>query len=387
MQGQQKNKTVFVLGNGLNFSFDGGNYKFNIGGFIQPAFLYEQVSGLDAENEFNSKRSFLQFSGEAKKEKVSFLFQLDYSLSEPMLDAWVAYHPTKNSSITLGQKQSFLNNREMIYREDRLQFNNRSFLSETLSNTGREFGVFVESRFGKNFGIVPMIAVTSGDGRNSFGANSRDSDIGGVKYGGRLDLYPLGYFKAGNDLTSTDLGREESLKFVIGGAASQNKGASNANGEGHGDFLLFDVEGKNNLPDYTQVYIDFLMKYQGFSVLAEYANTTASNIDQTYIDMDATQILVPQQISEFLYLGDSYNIQAGYVTVSGMSFDVRYESANSEFENDTNSALQDMDSFTFGVSKYFFNDNSLKIQTAYTSLNPSVGSKTTQVELMVQIAF
>lgn len=385
-ESDKKNKATYTLGSGLNFSFNEGNYLFNLGGFIQPSYFNQKVSGLDSENEFNSKRSFLMFGGKAVEEKVSFFIQLDYSLDNPLLDAWLAYHPTKSTTISVGQKQTFVNNREMIYREDRLQFTDRSFLSQTLSNTGREFGLFVESRFGEKFGIAPMIAVTSGDGRNSFGTDSRDSDYGGVKIGGRLDLYPLGYFKEGNDLSSADLGREETLKFVVGIAGSKNNGASSATGEGHGDFFLYDIAGNNNFPDYTQVYADFLLKYKGFSFLAEYANASASNINQAYIDATATQLLAPQQISEFLFLGDSFNFQTGYVTKGGLSFDVRFENASPEFENYANSILQDMNAFTFGVTKYF-NNNNLKLQAAYTSMSPSIGSNINQFEILFQIAF
>jgi len=113
------------------------------------------------------------------------------------MDAWIGYEPIEQVKISFGQKQTFVNNREMTYREDRLQFVSRSMLSQSLSQTGREFGVFVESKFklGNTMGIVPMAALTSGDGRNSFGEDSRDSDIGGVKIGGRLDFYPLGFLK------------------------------------------------------------------------------------------------------------------------------------------------------------------------------------------------
>jgi hypothetical protein len=231
-----------------------------------------------------------------------------------------------------------------------------------------------------------MLAVTSGDGRNSFGANSRDTDIGGFKYGGRLDLYPLGYFKEGNELTSTDLGREETLKFVAGIAGSINQGASNANGEGHGDFLLYDRNRENNLPDYNQLYADILVKYNGFSLLAEYVDTSAGNLNETYVDANATQILAPQQISEFLFLGTSFNVQTGYVTKSGFSFDVRFENMKPEFDSNTESLLVDANAYTLGLSKYFYN-NSLKMQAAYTSLNPSKGSSVSQFELMLQIAF
>lgn len=385
-QESDKNTASFGLGSGLNFSFNEGNYQFGLGGFIQPAYKYSKVIGQDSANEFSAKRAYLMLSGTAVKEKVSFLIQTDYSLSEPLLDAWVAYHPTNKITITVGQKQTFLNNREMMFREDRLQFTDRSLLSQTLSRTGREFGLFVESKFGNKFGIVPMVALTSGDGRNSFGADSRDTDLGGLKIGGRLDLYPLGYFSEGNDGLSADLAHEQSLKLVGGAAVSQNKGVSNATGEGHGDFFLYDANGHNNLPDYSKVYIDLLLKYKGFSFLGEYANASASGLNTTFVDANATQILAPQQISEYLVLGDSYNFQAGYVTSKGLSFDFRYESSKPEFNANLNSLLPDANSFTFGLTKYF-NNNNLKMQASITSIDNSNANNQTVGEFLVQIVF
>lgn len=381
-----KNVASFELGSGLNFSFNEGDYQFNFGGFIQPSFNYTKVKGSDADNEFNAKNAFLIISGKAVKEKVSFLLQTDYSKSQPLLDAWLAYHPSNNITITVGQKQTFVNNREMTYREDRLQFTDRSLLSQTLSDTGREFGVFVETKFGNKFGIAPMLALTSGDGRNSFGSDSRDTDLGGLKIGGRLDLYPLGYFSEGNDLFSADLAHEEKLKFVVGAAASKNKGVSNANGEGHGDFILYDSNGSSNLPDYSQMYVDVLMKYKGFSFLVEYVNASAEGLDIVYIDDTATTLLAPQQISEYLVLGDSYNFQAGYVTQKGFSFDFRYESATPEFESNQNSILSDASSYTFGISKYFDNNN-FKMQAAFTTIDVANGNSQTIGEVVFQIVF
>jgi hypothetical protein len=387
-ESEDKNAASFNLGSGLNFSFNEGNYQFNFGGFIRPAFSNNKMEGLDAENTFNAKNAFLIISGKALKEKVSFLVQTDYNKSEPLLDAWLAYHPTENISITFGQKQTFVNNREMTFREDKLQFTDRSLLSQTLSDTGREFGVFVETKVkvGSQFGIAPMAAVTSGDGRNSFGSDSRDSDLGGLKIGGRLDLYPLGYFTQGNDLFSADLAHEQELKFVIGAAVSKNTGASNSKGEGHGDFILYDANGNDNLPDYSQAYLDLLLKYKGFSLLAEYANTSAGGLDLVYTDAAATQILAPQQISEFLALGDSYNVQAGYVTKSGFGFDFRYESATPEFESNLNSILADYSSYTIGLTKYFDNNN-LKMQAAISTIDVATGSNKTVGEFLIQIVF
>ena len=44
-------------------------------------------------------------------------------------------------------------------------------------------------------GLKPSLAVTSGDGTNSFGENSIDNDQGGLKYGGRMNIYPQVFLK------------------------------------------------------------------------------------------------------------------------------------------------------------------------------------------------
>ncbi|WP_445749092.1 hypothetical protein [Polaribacter sp.] len=381
-----KNNTNFELGKGLTFNLNEGNYQFYLGGFIQPSISFEKTQGNNTEYLFNSKRSFFMLGGNLVNEKISFLVQTDFSLASPLMDAWVAYHPTSWLTISAGQKQTFVNNREMMIREDRLQFTERGMLSQTFSNTGREFGLFFESKFGTKFGFAPKFAITSGDGRNSFGTDSRDTDLGGLKVGGRLDLYPLGFFSEGNDLLTADLAREQSPKILFGGAISKNNGASNAVGEGHGDFMLYNASGKTNLPDYTQVYIDLLFKYKGFSFLGEYANATVNGLNINYLDDAASQILAPQQISEFLVLGDSYNLQFGYVTEKGFSFDMRYESNSPEFATNLNSFLTDASSYTFGLSKYL-NNNKLKIQATITSVNNQNGNNQTFGELMMQIAF
>ena len=68
---------------------------------------------------------------------------------------------------------------------------------------------------------------------NSFGENSLDADVGGFKYGGRLNIYPLGYFKKGNTYIGHDLLREEKPKILVGASSSLNMGASHKVGEGH----------------------------------------------------------------------------------------------------------------------------------------------------------
>ena len=385
-QDQKQNVASFDMGNGINFSFNNGDYHFKIGGFIQPSYKYEKTEGMDAQNEFNSKRSYFSISGEALKEKISFLIQTDYSLNSPLLDAWIAYHPFSFVSISVGQKQTFLNNREMMFNESMLQFTERSSLSTSFSQTGREFGAFVEFKFREKIGISPKFAITSGDGRNSFGADSRDVDLGGIKYGGRLDVFPLGYFSKGNDLTSADIIHEKSPKIAAGIAFSRNNGASNSTGEGHGDFFLYNSSGNIALPDYAQVYADFLLKYHGFSLLAEFADASAKDLKGAFIEPTGNTLLAPQQISEYLVLGEGYNVQLGYVTKKGLSFDARFDHTTPEFQANQSSLLSELDSFTLGISKYFFRNN-LKIQSSVSKLDYSKGNSQTTGELLVQIVF
>lgn len=382
------NQADFNLGKGLTFNLNDGNYQFYITGFIQPSISYEKLKNQDSDYQFNAKRSFFMVGGKLSQEKLSFLLQTDFSLSDPLMDAWLAYHPYSWVTISAGQKQNFVNNREMLFREDRLQFTDRSVSSQTFSNTGREFGLFVETEFelGKGIFILPKASITSGDGRNSFGANSSDVDFGGARIGGRLDVLPLGKFTAGNDLFTADLAHENSLKILVGAAVSENNGASSANGEGHGDFLLYNNNGDISLPDYSQFYTDLLMKYKGFSMLLEYTNASVSGIDEIYVDQSATTILAPTQISEFLFLGDSFVGQIGYVTKSGLSFDFRYENTSPEFSANNNSLLSDFDNYTFGFTKYF-DGNNIKLQAAISTTDFAQGNNITTGELLFQIVF
>jgi hypothetical protein len=393
-QESSQNKSDFDFGNGVSLSFEDGDYNFSMNGYIKPTYVYNEMTSIvdgGTINEFNrqfkSKNSVLEISGNAKKEKVSFSIRMDYSLSNPLLEAWVGYHPSKSVNVYFGQKNSFLNNREMIFNEDILQFTDRSLLSQNHTNSyGQEFGLFIETTFGEEFILSPKFAVTSGDGRNSFGEDSRDSDLGGVKFGARLDLYPFGNFSKGNE-GSVDLVGEQKLIMELGFAYSKNIGTSHRTGNGHGDIMFYDADGNNNLPDYEKIFVDLLLKYKGFSFLAEYADAAASGLNQTYTD--TFNLLIPQQISEYLVLGSSYNFQLGYIFQNDIGFDFRYEFSKPEFTNEINnsyenSILQDFENMSFGISKYFDNNN-LKIQVGVSSIKYFYGDETTIAELVCQI--
>ena len=393
----QENSIVYDKGTGMEISANNGDYLFKIGGFIQPAVKSVSdgiLSFEDTKSEqiFKSKASVFMLSGTMKNEKLRFLIMTDFSLDTPMQEAWVAYDFSKNASITFGQMLSFTNNREMMYRENNLQMNDRSALSQSFSNSGREFGVFVQTHFDSPIGaFAPMLALTSGDGKNSFGNDSRDVDKGKYKFGGRIDYYPFGSFSAGNQSTSSDIIKENKLKWVLGAAGSVNNGASNEVGEGHGNFILYDGNGLESFPNYNKLYFDSLMKFNGLSLLFEYVNSWADSLDEIYTSNganglnNADLILLPTQISNYMVLGNQYNFQLGYLTNSGVSIDVRFGESTPEFEANQNSILAANKIFAAGLTKYI--SKNIKFQLLYNNTKYDSGISTTSAEVLMQIVF
>ncbi len=397
-QESERNNASFSLGDGISFSFNEGDYEFNIYGFIKPTYIFndEKIYTADGEysnvfRQFKSQNSNLFFTGFAKDEKLSFTIQMDYSSSNPLVEAFIGYHLNEKTTLYFGQMQVSHNNLEMVHNEDQLRFTNRGILSQTYTENGEEFGLFFETSFGNQFVVNPTLAVTSGDGRNSFGEDSRDSDKGGVKFGSRINILPFGDFSIGNRLSSVDLMHEEKPKVQIGVAYSKNMGASNQVGDGHGDFILYDNSGDELFPDYSQLFFDLNLKYKGFSLVLEYADAFASGLDQIYTDPNAFNLLIPQQISEYLVVGDSQGIQFGYFTKNGISVDFIYESLNPEFDSYESSVLRKSSNMGVGISKYLAGNN-LKIQaslfkTAYENLNNLDDDEFMSGSFLVQIAF
>jgi hypothetical protein len=382
----EANDNALVLGKGLQFNFNKGDYQFRLGGMIQPQVGFNKDSTADATYSLNSRRTFFNLSGKAKKEKISFLVQTDFSLATPLLDAWVAYTPSKYLSLTFGQHLAIANNREMTFMETNLQFLERSLLSKQYSATGREFGLALASEINiGNLLILPKAAVTSGDGRNSFGSSGTDYDLGGLKYAARIDVLPFGNFTEGNDKLLADLAFEAKPKLLIGAAYSHNIGASQANGEGHGDFFLYNNLGKNQLPDYRKLYYDILFKFKGISLLAEYVIGTAKMPEIAYSDATGLNRLEQTQISEFLALGTGFNAHASYVFRKKYGIDVRYATTTREFGSNENSVIKDQHELTYGITKYV-QANHLKINASLTHL--TLGSNSSLIgTLLVQLVF
>ena len=392
------NSANYEIGNGINFNFNDGDYQFNIFGFIKPSYIYgeENIYTSDGQTnniyrQFKSQNSNLFFTGKAAKEKLGFKIQMDYSSSNPLVEAYISYFVNNKITFHIGQMQVGHNNLEMTHNEDMLRFTNRGMLSQTYTQQGEEFGVFLESNFGSKFVINPTIALTSGDGRNSFGEDSRDSDKGGVKIGSRVNIFPFGNFSEGNGLTTVDILREEELKAQFGFAYSKNFGASNMVGDGHGDFIIYDDLGNESYPDYSQLFFDVNLKYKGFSILFEYADSFASGLDNLYVDPNGFSILEPTQISEYLVLGESIGLQFGYFSKNKYSLDFIFEKFKPEFNNRESAVSREFCNKGIGISKYL-EGNNLKFQisafeTKYKNFDELDDNKFFSLVALAQVRF
>ena len=395
---EKNNSYKYQLGSGVEFNFDDSTHIFKIGGMAQSRFLNTSLNDSLSEslNYFGIKRSYFNLSGSLNNGQFSFLIQTNFSESFPLLDAWIGFHPNKNISLFFGQRMSPFNNLSMQTMEYDLQFASRNYLSKNFTELGREFGLFLEGKFKiGDIGIKPYLALTSGDGTNSFGENSLDNDQGGFKYGGRMNIYPLGFFKTNNELIGHDVSKERKFKLLIGGASSLNIGASHQVGEGHfnedysdnSTFMFFDSIGERKLPNYLKNYVDILVKYKGLNILFEYVNTAAYNLQGSYLSSTSSILLEPTEISQYLVLGNAYNVQGGYLFKDDWSIDAKYGQSFYEFK-ESYSLLQNYDSMGLGITKYFSN-KAVKTQLMARYLNfPNNNSlNRLNVECLLQVIF
>ena len=374
----------YEFGSGLHFESSDQNYQFDLGGLMLPYISYESLNDETTNMYYGSKRTFFHFKANSEKENVSAYFLTDFSSNNPLLEAWVSYKPVDRLSFTFGQFRSIANNREMLMFENSLAYFSRSLLSQTFNASGREFGLKCSYVIGhSDFSLIPMIQITSGDGMNSFGVDSRDVDLGGLKYASRIDVYPLGLFKEGQVSSVNDYAQEESLKVVIGAAASYNDGASNSVGEGHGDFYLFNNLNQVMLPDYRELNIDFLSKYKGFSLMGEYSISTATGLEGLVTE-SLIQELQPTDISTYLALGTGLSMQIFYTTKKGYSLGFINSSIKSEFEN-VNSIIKDSNLKSFVLSKRI-KDSAVVIQNSLDILKIS-DENTHTYRFQIQIEF
>lgn len=318
----------------------------------------------EIDQNFSIRRARFKFNGFAFSPKLKYKFELglsnrdisggsEFTRNTPryILDAVVMWNFAPKWELWAGQTK-LPGNIERVISSGDLQFVDRSLLNSRF-NIDRDVGLQLrhKDKIGQDFVIREKIAISQGEGRNVTQGNE-----GGLQYTGRVEFLPLGEFTGKGDYSSSDLKREPTPKLMASINYDHNNNAvrerSNLGG------YMFRSDGSLYETNINTLFADAIFKYQGFSFQGEFARRTAEEAVATELDGTAT--------GDIVNVGNSLNMQAGYLLPSNWEFSGRY----------TNIRLDDIaggtntDQYTAGVSKYFAG-HKLKLQSdlSYTTLN------------------
>ena len=373
----------------------------NFFGVVQSGIGYNKLDdGIDTENTSRMSMNLVRFNmnGTFLDDKAKFGLVTDFTGNTGLLEAWVGLSLyKKNAYLYFGERRTNTNNR-LALEDERFSQNiaqtiaGRSNdgiayggLMHNLVGTTREGGLFIETNFSiAEIRVYPSLSVTTGVGQGFFDEQTNS----GFKYGGRLDVMPLGDFIKNNAFTSHDLYYEPTLKMAFGIAGSYNLKASEATGTGFNAITgIYDAAGKVDYADYIKIVSDFIIKYKGFSFIGEYTNASVDG-KNLYLDKSAGTLLDAETAATKYNMGYGVNLQSSYMTKSGWAFDTRFSFIDPEVEIEK-SLVQKENWYTVGINKYFKN-NALKIGLNTSLVDREIATVTTSnwySNLGVQLTF
>ena len=352
----------FKFGKGLlNFTAKDSSFKVKFAPRIQfrsnTSWTINDGSLNDPQQNFLIRRARLKFDGWAYSPKLEYKIELglsnrDISGANPynrntpryILDAVLMWNFYENFEFWAGQTK-LPGNVERVISSANLQLVDRSILN-SFFNIDRDVGIQLRhfTKIANNFYIREKFALSQGEGRNVTQGN-----LGGLQYTGRLEMLPFGFFANGGDYLGADLVRETSAKLMLGLTYDYNDNAVKTRSN-LGDYMVLE-NGSLYETDITTIFADAMFKYNGISVMAEYAHRNA--------DEPLVTIAGETNDSEYVVLeGDAFNVQAGYLFASNYEIAGRFSTVNFDAIAEENEETQ----YTFNVSKYIVG-HKLKVQT------------------------
>ena len=366
LQAQEISDTKF--GNGMiNFIAKDSSFSVKFAPRVQSRYQSEwSYNGEDydpANINFSVRRARLKFGGFAFSPKLKYKIELGlsnrdisganvYNRNTPryILDAVVMWNFHENFELWAGQTK-LPGNIERVVSSANLQLIDRSLLNSKF-NIDRDVGIQLRHklRLGGNWIIKEKFSISQGEGRNI-----TEGNIGGLQYTSRLELLPFGEFSSKGDYSQGDLKREKSIKAMFGFTYDINENAVKSRSN-MGSYLIQSSGGLFET-DITTIFLDGVIKYNGFALTGEYANRDADQIEA--LEEDGRT-----KTGAVVGAGSASNIQGSYLFKNNFEITARYTNIN--FKEITR--LSDLKQITFGVSKYVVG-HSLKIQADISLLN------------------
>lgn len=333
----------------------------------------------NAETNFLIRRARLKFDGFAYSPKLRYKIELglsnrdisgvsQFTSNAPryILDAVVMWNFYGNWELWAGQTK-LPGNIERVISSGNMQQVDRSLVNSRY-NIDRDVGFQLRHHFwlADNFLVREKFAFSQGEGRNITAGN-----LGGHQYTARLELLPFGKFKKKGDYSGSDLEREETPKLMLAATYDLNQDAvktrSNLGSYMENDLGFYET-------DQRTWFVDAMFKYNGFSLMGEFAHRTAE--DPIAKNSDGTET------GDVVVVGDGLNIQTGYVFPSNWEVSGRYTG----IWYDTVTGRNDETQYTLGLSKYIVG-HKLKVQTDLSYLSVDGASDSLLYRLQLDVHF
>ncbi len=344
----------------LNFTAKDNSFSVK----FAPRFQVRQYSSWDAngsgydkaEHGFLVRRARLKFDGFAYSKNLKYKIELglsnnDLSGSNPytknapnqILDAVIMWTFAKNWELWAGQTK-LPGNVERVVSSANLQLIDRSLLNSRF-NIDRDLGIQLrhKSKWSDNFITREKFALSQGEGRNVTSGNE-----GGLQYTARFEVLPFGEFAKKGDYSNADLAREQSPKLMLTYTYNHNNNAVKTR-SGLGSYMQLS-DGSLYQTDINTTFVDAMFKYNGISVMAEYAKRVSDDPIAVNPNGSATGTVV--------WDGSAVNAQIGYLFKNNVELVGRYTFV--DYTAVTTKA--DEKQYTIGISKYIVG-HKLKVQS------------------------
>ncbi len=350
-----------VFGKGISIVAKDSSFYMKFDTRIQNRYdgTYVESGEQPYTDKFYLRRARIKFNGFVLDPKLVYKMEFDV-VNGDVLDAVIKWNFAGNFHLWFGQTK-LPGNRERVISSQKLQFVDRSLLNSKF-NIDRDKGIQLRHNFKIGNMIVREVAAVSiGEGKN-YKKPSKGHD-----YTGRLELLPFGKFKSKGDYFSSDLKREETPKLAMGVTYDYNNKAVRSGGQ-LGNMLS---ESRN----LSTVFADMMFKYQGWSLMAEYANKTIPDASPAIFDTAGV-------FMASFYTGSAVNAQLGYLFHNNWELAGRYTVITPEKATLNNKLEQ----YTFGISRYIVG-HSLKVQSDFSLLRENSKADKLLYRLQVEMSF
>lgn len=341
----------YSFGKGVGLTSPDSLFQFNIRFRLQNRVTYIDNEDEKPAYDGQIRRLRLRFDGYVGNPKFLYAIQLSFAPGDVgeivegeniniIRDAVVFYRPNKNWNISFGQTK-LPGNRQRVNSSGGLQLTDRT-INNGKFTIDRDFGFQVHNmnEFKDKFSYNLKAAVSTGEGRNI----TKKADDG-VAVTGKIELMPLGAFSKDGTYFEGDIAREKKPKLLFSGAFQQNNHARKTQGQ-LGNYLFEKRTMKS-------VLLDGMFKYNGWAAMASYMSRTTNDNAITINPEDITE-------SNYVFIGDGFDYQLSYNTLSNYEFIARY--STQKVGEDIKNLAPDSKQLSFGVTKYIW-EHTFKLQS------------------------